>query len=630
MSTDFEKIIDSLSPIQKQAVDLTEGAALVLAGPGAGKTRVLTARIARLLKESEGQNFKILALTFTTKAAAEMKERVEVYMPGVADSRTFIGTFHAFCTQTLKQHGSHIDIQPDFGIYDQISERQALLQDALGEAISEGKAFSASDVRWLSAIDRLKARLVTPEKANKYIRDSHMPEVYRLYEAALKKENALDFNGIILETCRLLASMPAVAKKIRRTYRFWMIDEFQDTTPAQYWLITYMSDDNFKNIFTVADDDQIIFQWAGASYKQIEKFRTDFQPELIQLVENHRCPAEVVSIANKLVTNNTHRTPDKKEIISTKEIVPETIVYNSFETELEEQEYVVNKIAELDKSMYGGIAIIGRTRKVLGPILDRLKEKGVDAVLSQRRDSFVSPQFVWLQACLDQSTRPTDKRVFITMVNAGNRIIKLELDPETLMAEAEASGLSYVEHWSTVVKHTATDIAKKLSLITSDLADNRSNWKKITREAISTLKQTDSVSEEGISDVDEDHMAWESCLKEIRAELGPRPELSEVMQGLALRSKEPPKNSEAISLLTIHSSKGLEFDKVFLVGMAEDILPSWQSRKEGDDSIEMEEERRNCFVGITRVKKQLYLTRSSVYQGRKKEPSRFLNEMALL
>ena len=628
MTTEYEKALSSLSQIQEKAVEWDNGAALVLAGPGAGKTRVLTTRVARIIQDSPDRRFKVLALTFTTKAAAEMRERVDTLVSDVAEDRTFIGTFHAFCTQTLRQHGSHVNVRPDFGIYDQKREREALLKDALQVAIETRQEFSMEDVTWLDAIDELKARLVVPEKAGKNIRNPHMPRVYQLYEEALKAENALDFNGLILETCRLLKKMPAVAKRIRQTYPYWMIDEFQDTSPAQYWLLHYMTGDEFKNMFVVADDDQIIYQWAGASYRQIKRFREQFQPELIQLVENHRCPAEVVAIANQLVAYNTQRTPDKKETVATREASSGTISFHSFETDAKERDYIANEILAARESAYGEIAIIGRTRSLLQPMLACLKEKEVNAILAQRRDDFISPQFVWLQACLDQALRPANRRVFTVLVNSGNRIADLDFDPAILITEAEASGLSYFEHWSMIAQLAENPVAQKLGELVLRLANSRNKWRQIVKDAIPLLLESEAVEEGSIGDAVDDQKAWDSCMKEIRAEVGASAELSEVIQGLALRSKEPPKDPNAVSLLTVHGSKGLEFQTVYLLGLAEGVMPSWQSLKKGDASPEMEEERRNCFVAITRTKKRLILTTAKNYGGWRKKYSRFLGEMS--
>ena len=350
------------------------------------------------------------------------------------------------------------------------------------------------DTDWLDAIDEMKARLVVPEKTREKIRNPHMSRVYQLYEEALKAENALDFNGLILETCRLLVKMPAVAKRIRQTYPYWMIDEFQDTSPAQYWLLHYMAGDEFKNVFVVADDDQIIYQWAGASYRQIKQFREEFQPELIQLVENHRCPAEVVEIANQLVAYNTQRTPDKKETVATREASSGAISFHSFESDIEEREFVADQILAAGEDMWGEIAVIGRTRLLLEPVLACLRGKGVNAVLAQRRDNFISPQFVWLQAFLDQALRPTNRRIFTVLVNAGNRIADLDFDPAILIAEAEASGLGYFEHWSVIAQLAENPVAQKLGELVARLANSRNEWRQVVKDAIPLLLETEAVA----------------------------------------------------------------------------------------------------------------------------------------
>jgi DNA helicase-2/ATP-dependent DNA helicase PcrA len=633
MTEALDTILKELTAIQQAAVSWGEGAVLVLAGPGSGKTRVLTARIARLLNETRTKNFRILALTFTTKAAMEMRERVETLVPGLTE-RTFIGTFHAFCTQVLRQHGSHLGIRPDFGIYDQDNDREALLADALREAKERGEDVVEDDTRWLKTIDQLKARLVLPEKAAAQFRDpptgARVARVYQVYEAALRSRNVLDFNGLILDCCRLFRDVPEVAARLRRSYPYWLIDEFQDTSPAQYKLIRLLAGDDFRNVFIVADDDQIIYQWAGASYRQIELFRESFQPELIQLVQNHRCPPVIVEAANRLVAHNTRRTPNKQPLIAVRQGNNQPIILRTFKTDAEERDTLAAEIAARDPKDWGQIAILGRTRSLLVPMLDSLKSKGVRAVLAQRRDRFISPQFVWLQECLDQALRPSDRQVFTIMVDAANRISDLSLDAATLIAEAEAAGQSYFEHWGLVAASSESDIGKQLGRFSQQLAQSRTAWRNVVRDAIPILLKSAGSTEGVISDADDDRAAWDACVREIRAEKGGEPELAELIQGLALRSKEPPPDPTAVSVLTVHASKGLEFDAVYLIGLAESVMPSWQSIQKGVASAEMEEERRNCFVAITRTREQLVLSRAETYRDWRKEPSRFLREMGLI
>ncbi len=631
MQTELETALNSLSPIQQIAVNWNNGACLVLAGPGAGKTRVLTNRIARLLNDSADRKFRILALTFTTKAAAEMRERVALLVPGMAEERTFIGTFHAFCTQILRQHGSHIGIKPDFGIFGQREDQEELLKDAIQDTIKKGKNVSLSDLSLLPTIKEFKSRLITTEKVLLKTSNVRLKEIYELYEEKLRAENIMDFEGLILETCRLLASVPAIAARIQKSYPYWMIDEFQDTTPAQCWLLHYLSGkEEFKNIFAVADDDQIIYQWAGASYKQIEKFRQDYKPELIQLVENHRCPPEIVTMANQLVANNTQRAPEKKPTTPCRKTPLNAISFELFDTDEKERNSIADQILSLGKESWGKVVILARTRALLEPFLECLKSRGVKAVLSQRRDNFISPQFVWLQMCLDQSLRPTNKRFFNILVNSANRICDIDLDPVLLMAEAESEGESFFEYWAKTIIKVDSPLSQKLGSLVLRLAQSRNDWKLLIKEAVPLLLENARVDDGAISDAHEDYIAWTISMKEIRSEIGHDPDISDLVQGIALRSKEPPMEPNTVALMTIHASKGLEFEIVYLIGLAEGEIPSWQSCNKGDNSREMEEERRNCFVAITRTQEKLNLSAATNYRNRNKAPSRFLGEMSII
>lgn len=632
MTPGLTAALERLSLDQQLAVGWNDGAALVLAGPGVGKTTVLTARIARLLDESRNRNFRILALTFTTKAGDEMRTRVESLVPGLTD-RTVIGTFHSFCTQMLRQHGSHLGIRPDFGVYDQDGDREELLRDALREASAGGEAVTTEDVRWLKSIDQLRGNLVGPAKAAGRFRDpedgARAARVYAIYEAALRARNIMDFSGMILDACRLAHQIPAVAARIRQSYPYWMLDEFQDTTPAQYKLIRLLAGDEFKNVFAVADDDQIIYQWAGASYKQIVAFREHFAPTLMQLVENRRCPPDVVEAANKLISHNAERTPGKAALLSTRSDEGPAISQRVFATEADEASGIAAEVAQASPEAWGHTAIIGRTRAILQPVLDALRAAGVKAAIATRRDRFVSPQFTWLSACLDQTVRPTDRQVFKIMVDAGNRIAGADLDPALLEAEAEAEGLSFLEQWALTLQRDPSPMAARLAGMGLRLVQSRSAWKAVMTEALAWLPETAGTAEGVVTDAADDKAAWEIAARAVRAEKGGEPDLSELLQGLALRPKEPPADPEAVTLLTVHGAKGLEFDCVYVIGLAESVLPSWQSLQANARPVELEEERRNCFVAITRTRKTLILSRAEQYRGWVKKQSRFIGEMGM-
>lgn len=635
MTTDaFKTALAGLTDVQKQAVGVTEGAALILAGPGSGKTQVLTCRIARLLEESSKESFKVLALTFTDKAAREMLARVQSFVPG-QEERTSIGTFHSFCAQVLRQHGVHIGLKPDFSIYSQDRDRQLLLEEGLQQAAKDGEPVDVTDARFLPIIDKLKVRLIDCDTASmrlsKHPDAAKIEQVYKIYEARLRSENALDFNSLIFEAYALFTRFPAIAKLVRRVYRYWLLDEFQDTTDGQYRLLKAMAGDAFFNVFAVADDDQIIYQWNGASFHQIQRFTADFKPAAIQLTENWRCPPSIVAAANKLVAYNTQRTASKKPLVAgkTKLQLPKEdhIKLLSYADESAEISGIAENVANRPAAERPRIAVLARTRALLEKILGGLSAKGIAAVILQRRNEFQSPEFRWLAAFLKQTIRPLDKRNLPLVVDSYNRMIEKQIPTEQVIARAESSGRSYAEEWLelSVAATPKGPFASMLDRGRSVIGDI-SGFRRLA-EAMIEYAEKKAEREPEQADLLEDLAAWKEISKDISLHAGSTCTLDQFLQELDLRSKEPTPPKNAVSLMTIHGAKGREFDFVYLVGMAEDILPSFQAKKAGDASAEMEEERRNCFVAITRTKEQLTLSWAARYRGYSKKPSRFLEEM---
>ena len=298
-----------------------------------------------------------------------------------------------------------------------------------------------------------------------------------------------------------------------------------------------------------------------------------------------------------------------------------------FATDREEAEGIADEIVAAPES-WGETAVLGRTRKVLQPVLQALVSRNVKAILVQRRDEFVSPQFVWLQACLNQSLKPTDRQGFRTLVNAANHLGDMDFDPELIMAETEASGQGYMERWALQAQEHEKERIKYLGNLALRLIESRSSWRQVLREALDRLPAMSDVAPEGaVSDVCEDKAAWKDLEWGLRAERGGALTLPQLVQGIALRSKEPTPAPGAVRVSTIHAAKGLEFDHVWLMGMAESLLPSWQSLKRDASSEELEAERRVCFVAVTRARKTLRLSRADRYFGWDKQPSRFLHEM---
>lgn len=624
-ATPLDTALAELTPAQATAVNWRDGAMFVLAGPGSGKTRVLTTRVAKLLADTPDKSFRVMALTFTNKAADEMAARIMLLAPE-QERRALVGTFHSFCMQMLQQHGSHIGINPDFAIYSLDTDRQDVLREAIKTA-----GLASDDARFLSTIDKMKARLILPEGSAKYFRDAGVgartEAVYTAYEEALTRANALDFGSLIAQAYRLISTFPGVAVRYRKTYAYWMFDEFQDTTEGQYRLIEALAGDEFRNLFAVADDDQIIYQWNGASYQQIQRFRADYQPQEIQLPTNYRCPPMIVAAANRLVVHNAQRTSSKSPLEAGKTALRYTdgnhVHVLRFSTEDVEAAQLASGIAKIDPSLWGEVAVLARTRALLEKIQAALASQSVKAVIAQRRDDFRSPQFLWLGAVLRQSLRPLDRRALEALTGAFNRWFGMDLRGDDLLSAADLSSRSYLDEWAAAAASSDNSLAIELAEMGGRLSKEPSRFRAFIDEFIKKLP----AHADATSDIAEDRAAWADLVRGINKSIGRDAPLEQFLQELAIRSKEPPIDARTVTLMTIHGAKGKEFDHVYVAGLAEDVLPSFQSLKAGETSPEMEEERRNCFVAITRAKEWLCLSYADSYRGWAKRPSRFLSEM---
>ena len=642
MTSPLEITLGELSEIQRKAVDWRNGALLVLAGPGSGKTRVLTCRIARLLDRSRDERFRVLALTFTNKAAHEMSSRVTALAPGL-EERADIQTFHSFCAQVLRQHGVHLGIKPNFAIYSRTSDRQAVLEDALGR---DSQHVDSEGRRLLPRIDALKARLIRPKQTEERLvgwnsaspdEAGRLARAYRLYEEELRRANALDFNSLIFEAHRLFG-YPAMARHYQTVYRYWLIDEFQDTNGAQYELLRRMAGADFRQVFAVADDDQTIYEWNGASVRRIGTLVEDFDCEVVQLPTNFRCPPPIVEAANRLVVYNARRDESKRPSEPAQQncsLDIQPIRCRVFETDQDEAVGIAAEIAGLDVAERSRTLVLARTRALLESMHDALQVKNLPATILSRRDDFVSPEMRWLVACLKQINRPLDRRNMATLVETFGSFVPgcaassasgpAPLDADDLLSRSATEGVTYLLIWTRAAQ--ATRLPSPAAEIVGLLAD-------LTAGELNLASAIDQIlghfeSHEPDDDLKDDLSAWRRLSREIRGAVG-QTSLVRFLQELDLRSKEPAPEPGAVSLATIHGAKGLEFDTVYLIGLAEEILPSWHSVKDGGNNTAIEEERRGCFVAITRTKQRLILSRAHRYKGWVKQPSRFLAEMGLL
>ncbi len=634
--------LNELNAAQRKAAEWSTGPVLVLAGPGSGKTKVLTYRIARLLDASHGESYRILGLTFTNKAADEMRTRVAQLAPG-QDARLFLGTFHSFCADVLRQHGTHLGIRPNFEIYSQNSDLEAILAHAVEKAKNDSPVVSDNDKKTLPVIHRLKSLLIFPEACRKHFEDKdadfaeRIAVVYPRYEAELIDRNVLDFPSLILRTFELFEKFPSFARRYRTVYPYVCVDEFQDTNDAQYQLLRAVLGGGSPNVFVVADDDQIIYQWNGASHQRLEELISDYHPGVIQLPMNYRCPAEIVALANNLIQHNFLRTTGKQPLESSQGIKGGGTVRVLFGCDDAESEAksIAQDIKQLHSGRMATVVGIARTRKLLVGLEKALRNIGISASIAQRKDEFESAPLVWVHSMLRLANERHSERYLKAVCGSFGQLVGIKVDEDDVISRADASHHDYLRQWiaQALTMKPNENVMKLLSTSARKLSE-RGEFIGFCREALTWCEALSKATEDRqsaqVSLFDEERDVWDGLVREIGNTLGDDLSLEAFLQELQMRSKEPTAGPDVVSLYTIHASKGKEFDHVYLIGLAEDELPSFQSKKKGDKSPEMEEERRNCFVAITRASKTLTLSHANKYNGWPKTPSRFLYEMGLI
>lgn len=636
--------LSSLNKNQHDAVLWDNGPLLVLAGPGSGKTRVLTYRIARILEESKGQHFRILALTFTNKAAAEMRSRVEELVPKEL-SRVRLTTFHSYAAELLQQHGNHLDFRPDFQILSNDTDREVLLDDVLRQmrkdlSYSLPSHFKASQL--LPAITRLLDRCIPSERAETLLQQSEvenaapLARVYAAYRVALRRTNSLDFSSLIAESLDLLTKHPFLVKHIRKVYKHILVDEFQDTNHSQYRILSLVAKPDPSTLFVVADDDQIIYQWNGASPKRLQSLREDFDVQELQLPENYRCPPLVIELANALIEKNLTRSAGKKPLTAVKREQSGDVVrvfrFNNVE---DEAGWIAEEIAKKKTRDRIDCAILARTRKLLDLVGSKLEEAGVPAYFAVRKDEFKSAPLRMLHAILRLVNSREDKQALARLSKAFYEIEGVSIELAPVLSRASADGQNLLHSWLDEVKRRDAVELRTRGLLEEDIKPLLTwlNYRDFADKLLKWAEECQSGSqqdEHAFNEFEEEREVWKQILVEITKKFeGEDISLNQLLHELDLTSKTPPKPPEAIPCFTIHASKGLEFGHVYLMGLVEDQLPSWAAVKKGDSSLEMQEERRNCFVAITRAQERLTLTYSAQVLGWSKSPSRFLTEMGI-
>jgi len=628
--------LNRLNENQTSAAMWNDGPLLVLAGPGSGKTATLTARVARLIKASPDESFKILCLTFTRKAAAEMRNRLITIIPD-ATSRVYLTTFHSFATDILRQHGSHLGYTPDFEIIEE-AERVKFVREIINEHIDKFTRIVSAD-KALSALDFLFRNMTPNSDVSKFVKDVDLGKelefLFIEYKQRLIANNCIDYASLLYFSEELLSSRGRMTNQLRSIYKYICVDEFQDTNVAQFKILRAIANERDANIFIVGDDDQVIYQWNGASPKRINDLGEFYDLTTIQLPENYRCPEEVVKIANSLIQCNEERSKNKQPNLPIKRNLDgeSRVSIMAFDSQNNEVAGVASKVKSLLASAIKpkDIVILARNTKLLDLTCNALLKAGVKAFLQKRKSQFESAPMSFIVGVLKLAFVRNDEEICSLVAKALSDCFDEDILPDELIAIASGATDDYLYALS-FLSEVSSGIPKDIQNAINKII-NGDHYSFIV-ETMAYFDFLESQSEEGreqYADYPSERKVWMSIIDEIGGESeASRLSLGQLLQELALANKTPSAPEDSVACLTIHSSKGMEFDHVFLVGLAEDQLPSFQSKKNGDSSREMQEERRNCFVAITRAIETLNLSYATEYNGWSKKPSRFLHEMGLL
>jgi DNA helicase-2/ATP-dependent DNA helicase PcrA len=629
-------LLNELNPQQKKAVTVGSGPVLVLAGPGSGKTRVLTHRMAYLIGAMGVRPYSILAVTFTNKAAREIDKRVRNLIPHDLQG-IMMGTFHSVCARILRREAEFLPINANYVIYDD-DDQSSVVKRSIRELNIDEKIYKPSSL--LNTISLLKNDMILPENVPvKGYKDSVVQKVYERYQQVLVSNNAVDFDDLLIYTARLLEEKIEVRERYSRRFEHILVDEFQDTNIAQYTLLRYLAYVN-KNIYVVGDEDQSIYRWRGADYHNVERFVSDFPGTTkILLEQNYRSTQTVLNAARAVIDRNRHRTP---KMLFTERGTGDKIKLFVARDDRQEAEYITQKIAELINSRRfksSDCAIMYRMNAQSRLLEEAFIKAGIPYRLVGAQRFYGRREVKDVIAYLRLVHNPADEVSLARVINVPQRQIG-DKTLQGLMDYAHQIGISAgivlmdlpkgtdSPHWNNLPKGGVNRLA--------DFGSRMLDWLELKQTAtISELLQkilNDIEYRTYIEDESEEGQdRWGNVEEVLRLafEFEERG-LDAFLESLALVGDQDtlPDVPDAVTMLTLHAAKGLEFGAVFIFGVDEKVLPHSRSL---DDEEELQEERRLFYVGMTRAKDQLYLSRAEFrggYGGMDvTEPSRFLADI---
>ena len=632
----LDKLLEGLNPEQRRAVETTEGPLLIQAGAGSGKTKTLTHRIAYIIASNKATPYNILAVTFTNKAAKEMRNRVANLLGENPDNRGFMpymGTFHGICVRILRQDGEAVGLSRSFVIFDEL-DRQAAIKQVSKQLLLDEKAFPARVLS--SLISSAKNDMISPSEYTGLATSPAQQaaaKVYPLYQRALKDASALDFDDLINVTASMLTNNIEVRAKWQRQFKYVMIDEYQDTNAAQYKLVKMLTNQS-NNIAVVGDDWQSIYSWRGADFRNILKFESDYPKcTVIKLEQNYRSTKHILEAAHKVISQNTQRSDKKLWTDAGNGLPVQTIPVGS---ERAESEAIIRRIkngVDSGRRKFKDYAVLYRTNAQSRSIEEGFVHYGIPYRVVGGVRFYDRKEIKDVLAYLRLIFQPEDRVSFERIVNVPTRGIGAK-SLQNFFAWANENDYSLNEALNK--SSEATQIVPKARAALSDLGDILSSLREVMLDAnVSGLIDSLLRRIDYLNFLDDGTPQGEARQENVKELLSVAQEYSETdlagfLEEIALVSDLDGADfdNNAVTLMTLHAAKGLEFPVVFMAGMEESIFP--HSRALYDQS-EMEEERRLCYVGMTRAREELYLTYASgrlLYGGlQHNPPSRFLSEI---
>lgn len=635
-------VYDTLNKPQKEAVFHTEGPLLILAGAGSGKTRVLTHRIAYLIEEKGVNPWNILAITFTNKAAEEMRQRVDSLV-GIGAESIWVSTFHSMCVRILRRYIDRLGYDNRFTIYD-TDDQKTLMKEVCRKTDIDTKRFKERML--LSVISSAKNEMILPEEfelnAGGDFVQLKIAKVYKEYEAQMRANNALDFDDLLVKTVQLLETQPDVRENYQERFRYIMVDEYQDTNTVQFRLVSLLAG-KYRNLCVVGDDDQSIYKFRGANIRNILDFEKEFSDaKVIKLEQNYRSVGNVLEVANSVIRNNKGR---KEKTLWTDNEKGEKIRLRQFDTAYDEAQFIAEDIKDetAQGANYSDHAVLYRTNAQSRLLEEKFVAMNIPYKIVGGINFYSRREIKDVLSYLKTIDNGKDDLAVRRIINVPKRGIGLTTI-NRIQESAAARGIGFYDALSAPdlipgIGRSASKLDSFAALI--EYFKGRSEESGVTdllTEVIEKTGYTESLEaddpeelEARVQNIDE-LVSKAAVYEESCSDRGERPTLSGFLEEVALVADidSVAEDRDYVILMTLHSAKGLEFPHVYLAGMENGLFPSYMSIS-GDDPEELEEERRLCYVGVTRAEEKLTLTcaRMRLVRGERQynSMSRFIKEM---